>query len=328
MFSEHLPLSLKAQLGFVDLVAGELQLSAELGPAEQRWGRHFDHATSVNPVLLATDLGPATRRVSLEGAPGEESTDIIVTFGFAFGSRVLRWGGRGESCHGFWRYDQMVARKGEWVGMVGIGTLMSEKSAKGTSPNARNFSFCTVQGFRRVFANPSHHQVRRGLPFANLETGEVAGVSAWQHEGVSFSACYYEVPSEEFAAIQDREDMYEFGQTTVRLAGTDDLREGWLCIRTTDEWMRARMGEGAFHEKYGRFGIACWDWKGAILPSRPYLKMCLLAIGSQAGDEAREAFMDDTFLWDQVTTVRQHLLANASLMEEPLPEIWAHLENR
>ena len=75
----------------------------------------------------------------------------------------------------------------EWVGMLGLGTLMSEVSAKSTSPSARNFAFCTVREYRRAFLHPSHHVLRRGEPFAHLATSEVAGLSCEPCPGASFS---------------------------------------------------------------------------------------------------------------------------------------------
>lgn len=108
----------------------------------------------------------------------------------------------------------------EWVGMLGLGTLMSPTSARSTSPSARNFTLCTVQGYRRVFAHPSHHQMRRGADpawpnndFGNLESKEIAGLSCERCERASFVSYYFEIPADEFPAILEREDMYEVSLT-------------------------------------------------------------------------------------------------------------------
>eukprot|EP00746_Dinoflagellata_sp_MGD_P027699 gnl/MRDRNA2_/MRDRNA2_165380_c0_seq1.p1 gnl/MRDRNA2_/MRDRNA2_165380_c0~~gnl/MRDRNA2_/MRDRNA2_165380_c0_seq1.p1 ORF type:complete len:251 (+),score=34.01 gnl/MRDRNA2_/MRDRNA2_165380_c0_seq1:96-848(+) len=226
----------------------------------------------------------------------------------------------------------------EWIGMLGLGTLMSEISAKSTSPSARNFSFCTVREYRRVFAHVSHHVLRRGHPFAHFETAELAGLSCEPCKGCSFSSVYFEVPAKEFPALEEREDMYEMVVAEAELSD-GQRRCGFVCGCTTDERLRAKMGEEVFQEKYGRHfsgtGSASddasqvdgypipgeprvWSWE-KILPARIYLRHCVLAIGNQAGESAVNAFLDDTFLWDRTTTVRQHLAANPHIMATPPP---------
>lgn len=221
--------------------------------------------------------------------------------------------------------------------MLGLGTLMSEASAKSTSPSARNFSLCTVVGYRRVFAHASHHVLRRGADpawpgvFANFATREIAALSCEPAQGASFAACYFEVPAAEFPSLQEREDMYEMVMAEAVTQG-GLRRRGFVCCRTSDEKMKAKMGDAVFHDKYGRhFGGVeghdypipgpprVWSWDGPILPARIYLRHCVLAIRNQAGEEAERAFLADTFLWDRTTTVGQYLAENPAIMDTPPP---------
>ena len=139
----------------------------------------------------------------------------------------------------------------KWVGMLGLGTLMSEVSAKSTSPSARNFSFCTVRDYRRIFAHPSHHQMRRGEPFAHFESAELAGLSCEPWAGSSFSSVYFEVPADEFAAILERENMYEMVVATAELSDGGTVH-GYVCCRTTDERLLAAMGPEVWQQAYAR----------------------------------------------------------------------------
>jgi len=219
----------------------------------------------------------------------------------------------------------------KWIGMLGLGTLMSEISAKSTSPSARNFTLCTVTNYRRVFAQPSHHVLRRASDpawpnvFGNFDTKELAGLSCEPCEGLSFSSVYFEIPSDEFGAIQAREDMYELVVApAVTATGTDV--QGYVCSATTDEKLREMMGD-SFEEKYGRHfngnpipGPAkVWGWEGVILPARIYLRHCVLSIRNQGGEEAVHRFLDDTFLYDRKTTVRGYLASDPMIMETPPP---------
>eukprot|EP00757_Euglenozoa_sp_SAG-D1_P007161 gene7161-2675_t len=213
----------------------------------------------------------------------------------------------------------------EWVGIVGLGTLMSEASARRTAPSSRGFTPCTVPGFIRAFQHVSHHMLRRGPPFALYETREFAGLSCEPKEGASFTGCYFEVPLCEYPAIVDREDMYEL--VPVRVECQDGVpRLGMICARTTDEQVRANMGDQVFERKYGRFfnghpihgPTVIWG-DISVLPSRVYLRHCILTLRSQAGEEAAEAFQLSTFLADHCTTVFEYLKNHPTIMETAPP---------
>lgn len=60
---------------------------------------------------------------------------------------------------------------------------------------------------------------------------------------------------------------------------------------------------------------ACRD---DVLPCRVYLRHCVLA-AQRLGPAAFESFLDGTYLADRVTTVRQHLAANPTILQELPP---------
>lgn len=61
-----------------------------------------------------------------------------------------------------------------------------------------------------------------------------------------------------------------------------------------------------------------------VLPCRTYLRHC--ALSAQAlSSEAHVSFLDNTYLADRKTTVRQHLDANPEILEELPPP---HLAER
>mmetsp|Transcript_15168 Transcript_15168/g.51156 ORF Transcript_15168/g.51156 Transcript_15168/m.51156 type:complete len:82 (-) Transcript_15168:324-569(-) len=75
---------------------------------------------------------------------------------------------------------------------------------------------------------------------------------------------------------------------------------------------------------YGSYGLSTiWNWQGEILPCRVYLRHCVLAC-SKAGEEVKEDFLVNTFLWDRKTTIKEYLQANPSIMEEEPPESLRH----
>ena len=58
-----------------------------------------------------------------------------------------------------------------------------------------------------------------------------------------------------------------------------------------------------------------------MTPCPVYLRHCVLA-AEKCGDAARDSFLDETFLVDRSTTVRQHLAAHPEVMAtRPPPEL-------
>ena len=83
-----------------------------------------------------------------------------------------------------------------------------------------------------------------------------------------------------------------------------------------------RWGERRFRERYAPHGItSIWDeWNqpaSGILPSSVYLRHVYLAAQS-AGEATLRSLLDETFLVDRITTIREYLDANPDvLLSEP-----------
>ena len=56
-----------------------------------------------------------------------------------------------------------------------------------------------------------------------------------------------------------------------------------------------------------------------MLPCRTYLRHCVLA-AEALSPEAHASFLDDTYLADRRTTIRQHLAANPDILHDLPPE--------
>jgi len=107
---------------------------------------------------------------------------------------------------------------------------------------------------------------------------------------------------------------------------------GVLCTRYTDDDYINRWGKERFDENYSKYGIdTIWGYKtnSGLLPCRVYLKHCYLASQSQSMDmgsgssslskQCFNSFLDETFLVDRKTTIRQYLKENPNLIENTIP---------
>ena len=71
--------------------------------------------------------------------------------------------------------------------------------------------------------------------------------------------------------------------------------------------------------------MAGWAHDSGLLPCGAYLRHCVLA-AKRLGAVAHDSFLDDTYLCDRKTTVRQYLEARPEVMELEIED--PHLRER
>ena len=92
---------------------------------------------------------------------------------------------------------------------------------------------------------------------------------------------------------------------------------GLMCCRGTDEAYIQLWGEERFDRLYRKHGLnTIWGFApdSGLLPCPVYLRHCVLA-AEKMGPACYDSFLDDTYLVDRKTTLREHLAANPSVME-------------
>ena len=205
--------------------------------------------------------------------------------------------------------------------VAGFGSLLSERSARFTFPELENFREGRVRGWRRGFAHTTPVFLQRGI--ANLETREMGSLSCEAAVGAEIVVCLFDVNLDEafVNAWVEREHEYQFVAAPVFTLGGQPLPEpALLCTAWTDEgYMRERCtGPDEFWERYGQYGVDR-VWRDDVLPCRAYLRHCVLA-ARNLSPEAHASFLDQTFLADRRTTIREHLARDPTIMQELPPE--------
>lgn len=209
--------------------------------------------------------------------------------------------------------------------ILGFGSLLSERSSRTTFPNLQHFRLGLLVDFRRVFAHPADIFFQRGI--ANFETGEMSSLSVEPCPGHSCVVSVFEVPNKDMMedgipsrAFLEREA--EFDIVTSAFFEIDDLhrdnpKEGIVCKRSTDQAYIQRWGQEHFDERYRKYGIeTIWNWStdSNLRPCAVYLRHCFLAAKGM-GEECLTSFLDDTYLVDRKTSVRQYLQDNPQVLE-------------
>ena len=222
--------------------------------------------------------------------------------------------------------------------ILGFGSLLSETSARTTFPNLKSFRLGQINGYRRVFDHPASIFFQRNI--ANKDTKEMSSLSAESCPGSSFICSVFEVddglvfedgvPATPFIEREEAFDIRVVPYKDFSLSDDssssdfssekkdDDLSYGVLCTSSKDKTYIERWGQQRFNDHYLKYGISSiwddWDESSGLKPCGVYLRHCVLA-AEKLGQRCLESFLDDTYLVDRKTTIREYLKLNPDLMD-------------
>ena len=218
--------------------------------------------------------------------------------------------------------------------ILGFGSLLSERSSRLTFPVLKNFRLGRLRNYRRVFAHPTALFFRRGI--ADLPTLQIGTLSMEPCPGHECLVTVFEVPTKDmledgipsqlFLEREPEYDIVSAPYTELSLSNGDATTTtmGILCQRSTDETYLQRWGADHFQNMYGQYGVTTiWNWShdSGLRPCAVYLRHCYLAAQAM-GDACFASFLDETFLVDRKTTIRQYLQQHPEVLEvQPPPEL-------
>jgi hypothetical protein len=172
-----------------------------------------------------------------------------------------------------------------------------------------------------------------------METLQMSSLSVEYEEGFpGFVASVFEVPNNDMMADGIPSEKFlereaEFNIIEVPFVPLDEDEEdkssgseskGVICTRSTDEAYVKRWGTDRFQEDFQKYGIdTIWGWskESGLRPCAVYLRHCYLAAKSM-GETSFDSFLDETFLVDRRTTIRQYLERHPEvLLVEPPAEL-------
>ncbi|KAK7329490.1 hypothetical protein VNO77_23660 [Canavalia gladiata] len=217
-------------------------------------------------------------------------------------------------------FESLLSPDG-YISICGFGSLLSERSARSTFPDLVNFRIVRLNQFRRVFAHVAPVFFERGI--AKPETMEISSLSVEPCEGETLVVTVFEIRKSEIPDFIKREVEFRF------LAVFPEMLDGKsfdfpavLCARYSDEEyfnIRCKGSKEIYFQQYGRWNIDK-IWRDDVLPCRVYLRHCVLA-AKNLGETAYNNFLDNTYLADRKTTIREYLATTgAGIMEEQPPE--------
>ncbi|GMN63400.1 hypothetical protein TIFTF001_032480 [Ficus carica] len=159
------------------------------------------------------------------------------------------------------------------ISICGFGSLLSERSARSTFPELKNFRIARLNGFRRVFAHVAPIFFERGI--AKPETKEISSLSVEPCEGESLIVTVFEIQKSDIPAFLERELEFRFlALLPETLDGTPFDNLAVLCARYSDEEffrIRCKGDRDVYFQLYGRYSIDK-IWRDDIFPCRAYLR--------------------------------------------------------
>jgi len=148
------------------------------------------------------------------------------------------------------------------------------------------------------------------------------------------------IPSQAFL---EREEEFEISMVPYEELNEDDAvsnknndkKRGVICRRSTDNAYIAQWGTKHFHQQYRQYGVETiwgWDKDSGLRPCPVYLRHCVLASwncgnanddswsSNKEGDVCYNSFLDDTYLVDRQTTIRDYLKQYPDVMKTEPPD--------
>jgi len=209
----------------------------------------------------------------------------------------------------------------ESVTIIGFGSLLSEVSSRGTFPDLTNFREVRVQGYMRLFQHPAFIFFERGI--ADLAAKTYSSLSTEKNAAASYVAVAFEISGQGKEDWLKREEEFRFDLVAYEQGGVSGV--GLACVGSADDAVYTqRWGKEKYDLMLSKHSLpSIWsshDHKD-ILPCSVYLRHCVLA--SRGRSEAcQKSFLDETFLADRVTTIRQYLEAHPEVMlTQPPPSL-------
>ena len=187
--------------------------------------------------------------------------------------------------------------------IVGFGSLLSEASARRTTPSLTNYRLVTVAGYRRIFNKTGIVFISK---FGASPDDRALSSCATRHDGATqLVCCAFDIPATEFPALDEREHRYAWADVAFTDA-SGKSGNGRMCTESNDDAYRTKCGSAEEYERrVGQF-YRGRIWRDDLLPFPMYLDFCLAAADSH-GRAVFDNFLDTSYLADNVTTIRSYL---------------------
>ena len=205
------------------------------------------------------------------------------------------------------------AEQGDVVTIAGFASLMDEASARETTPSITNWRYGWAEGWCRVFNLVSILNIRRGFA-----TGErLVTCTARPRPASRLRVCLYDVPAAEYPELLARERRLREATTRYTTDGGEEGEAVIFAEYSDEEYRRERASTAElWHEEVGQWYDGEKIYRDDLLPVPRYLERCLAAFHALGPCDLAN-FLDESFLGDGVTSIREYIAQGGAELPGP-----------
>lgn len=181
-----------------------------------------------------------------------------------------------------------------------------DKASAGRTMHCYNFRPAILNAYQRSSRLVSISGIRSGK--ANMETLEIAAMSIDPCSSSSTYGCLFEISEEDLAPYIEREHRYTIKKVNVIDAENGSPCSAYTVVSRTDEdyLMSMEGGEKEMEERVGQYYKGALWARDDIFPLRDYTNNVIKAAHRLGGDRWMLNVLDESFLSDRKTTLREY----------------------
>ncbi len=203
-------------------------------------------------------------------------------------------------------------KKEKTVSIFGYGSLMSIDSAIKTMPSLSNFRLAKLIGYKRIFSLFAVDRLIKGYTSVNdIENAGLAIRPNKEEENINNTVfgCVFDILEDELPSYFEREKIYKVKKVPVITCDFENVT-AYTVIEQTDEEYINTLGKTEYDFQVGKYySGSIWQRKD-ILPAKKYFEMVCTAAINTRNIELLKNFLDETYLSDEITTIREYLFSN------------------
>ena len=176
------------------------------------------------------------------------------------------------------------------------------------------------------------------VPYEEISTSSTTSIE--NNNDCSNSIGQSAAPSRAETSLSEESTVLSINNDDVESPNMDNIdrappKQGIVCRRSTDEAYISQWGQDHFQSQYLDYGVkTIWNWgkDSGLRPCPVYLRHCVLASWNSdsggcswtadgVGGICYNSFLDETFLVDRKTTIREYLKQYPEIMDTAPPEL-------
>lgn len=187
------------------------------------------------------------------------------------------------------------------ITIIGLGSLLSEKSALRTCPEMKNFRYASISGYKRIFNKTDTYSARLGrIPKNNKKFACISAVPSTEINEMYVSV--FNISVRDWGAFLQREFEYRLVEIPFTEIDSGEKGYGIVCMGDFNDDQECEIiikADPLRCARWKNYKAVCSEpiWRYDLEPAPYYLRYCLFII-RHSRPEFLDNFMSTTFIAD------------------------------